>query len=366
MSETAAAVEAAVTQAFDAPTETSAPAIIRREDVREQIANTEWKEESDLSAPSTAQGDGVQDSLDAPQTLESTPEGDASGATEPPPEAVIGEGGNRIVVRTADGKFAAAPDVKLEFQVGDKMYMKSPAELVRMARDGVAGQQYRQEVQQFREQVPQLMQQFQSMQAELEAQRALNLEILNDEQAYLRRQEEWNLLNSPQERLRRIEEEQQQQLVQSRAAAQAAQQQQVVTQYFLQELKPVQDEVMEGFPQVSIEAKLGKLTMDTLPLMRNGVIPPERLPEYRAYLAGPFKDWVQSEAARVDQMTAKQRADLQASITQERQKAQRVVQSVGRQLAPNGSSAPDAPPAPRKPRNREEARAMIVNRPWTD
>jgi hypothetical protein len=371
MSETATAVESAVTAAFESPTEAPAPAITRREEVREQIASTEWKDESTLlaerqdpSVSATTDAEGAEPASGEP----ATPEADASGGegAEPPPEAVIGEGGNRIVVRTADGKYAAAPDVKLEFQVGDKVYLKSPSELVRMARDGVAGQQFRQEVQQYREQVPQIVQRFEALQQELEAQRALNLEILNDEQAYLRRQEEWQLLNSPQERLRRMEEQQYTELAERRAAQEAAQRTQIVQQYYLQEIQPVQDDVVNGYAQVSMEAKLGRISIDTMPLVVNGVIPPERLPEYKAYLAGPFREWVKAEAARIDQMTAQQRAELQASIKQERQKAQQVVQSVGRQLAPNGKAAPDAPPPPRRPRNREEAKALIIGRTWQE
>lgn len=379
MSETATAVETVVTEAFDSSTP-SAPAPVRREAVREQILKSEWKDESTLLAERAAEpvrattgAEGAESEaelgdVDAAPADTATPEPDSSGGAgdEPPPEAVIGEGGNRIVVRTADGKYAAAPDVKLEFQVGDKVYLKTPGELVRMARDGVAGQQFRQEVQQYREQVPQLVQQYQTLQQELEAQRALNLEILNDEQAYLRRQEEWQLLNSPQERLRRMEEQQMSEHAQRRAAQEAAQRTQLVQQYYLQEIQPVQDDVVNGYAQVSMEAKLGRISIDTMPLMVNGVIPPERLPEYKAYLDGPFREWVRAEAARMDQLTATQRAELQASIKHERQKAQQVVQAVGKQLAPNGRAGADVPPPPPKPRNREEAKRLIIGRAWQE
>jgi len=362
MSDTAGAVETAVNEAFaPTPTET-APAIVRREDVREQLLNAEWKEDAELNAPEAAEPAAPETpSPDAPRAEEPTPE-----SGDPPPEAVIGEGGNRVVVRAADGKFAAAPDVKLEFQVGDKTYLKNPSELVRMAKDGVAGQQFYQEVQQFRTQVPQLLQQYQTVQQELEAQRALNLEILNDEQAYLQRRDEWAHLNAPEQRLRRYEEQRQQEMQSQQAAQEAAQRQQIVRQYYEQELMPVQEEVLNNFPQVTLEAKLGRISLDTAPLMQNGVIPPHRLPEYKAYLAGPFRDWVQSEAARVAQAQAAAQAQLNQSIRQGQQKAQQVVQSVGKQLAPTGRAGPDTPPPAPKPRNREEAKMAIINRSWQE
>lgn len=384
MSDTA--VDAVVTEALtiEAPAAEAppAPAPVRREEVRERILSSAWKDEQALlaerasspaeSVRATTGSEGAEDGAEMGDAqfrddATPTPDGTASPPSdEPPPEAVIGEGGNRVVVRTADGKYAPAPDVKLEFQVGEKVYLKSPAELVRMARDGVAGQQFRQEVQQYREQVPQMVQRFEALQQELEAQRALNLEILNDEQAYLRRQEEWQLLNSPQERLRRMEEQQQAELVNRRAAAEAAQRTQIVQQYYVQEIQPIQDEVVNGYAEVSMEAKLGRISIDTMPLMVNGVIPPERLPEYKAYLAGPFRDWVKTEAAKVSRAIASQNAQLKQTIRQGQVQAQQVVQSVGKQLAPNGRAAPDAPPAPRKPRNREEAKALIIGRAWQE
>lgn len=386
MSDTA--VDAVVTEALaiEAPAaeapQASAP--LRREDVRERILSSEWKDEQALLAErdaspaepvrATTGSEGAEDGAEMGEApaRDTAPPADSTGGTpspsdEAPPEAIIGEGGNRIVVRTADGKFAPAPDVKLEFTVGEKTYLKSPAELVRMARDGVAGQFYAQEARQLREQqLPAIQQQFVALQRELEAQRALNLEILNDETAYLQRRQEWDQLNSPEAKLARYEQQRMQELEQSRASQQLAQQQQLVQTYFVQEIKPVQDDVLTNFPQVSLEAKMGRISMDTTPLLRNGVIPPDKLPEYRAYLDGPFREWLKSEAARVDQANATREAQLKQTIRQGQQQAQQVVQSVGKQLAPNGRAAPDAPPAPRKPRNREEAKALIIGRSWQD
>ena len=60
-------------------------------------------------------------------------------------------------------------------------------------------------------------------------------------------------------------------------------------QYYTQEVKPVQDELLTQFPQVALEAKMGRIALDTASLLVNGIIPPERLPEYKAYLDGPFR-----------------------------------------------------------------------------
>jgi hypothetical protein len=376
MSETAVAVETAINEAFQPPAEPAAPQIVRRDDVRAQILSQDWKEEPELvaqrggDAPAEGSGspaealegaEGASGQGESSEGAETSaePEFDLS---EPPAEAVIGEGGNRVVVRTPDGKYAAAPDVKLQFQVGDKIYLKSPAELVRMARDGVAGQQFREEVKQYREAVPQLAQRLESMESELEAQRALNLELLTDESRYLARREEWDRLNSPEERLRRIEAEREYEFTTRRAQQEEAQRRNVILSYYTQEVKPVQDDLLAGFPEVSLEAKMGRIALDTAPLLVNGIIPPERLPEYKAYLNGPFREWVQSEAAKRSQAETQRRTQLDT----ERRKAQTVVQSVGRQLAPNGKAAPDAPPPRPKPRNREEAKQAILGRNWQD
>lgn len=369
MSDTAVAVESAISEAMglEAPAAEAAP-IVSRDQMREQIALKDYETPEAVPAetPETPDSGAETASLEPPAaegSPEATPEGDpAPEAGEPPAEAVIGEGGNRVVVRSTDGKFAPAPNVKLEFVVGDKTYLKTPAELVRMARDGVAGQQFAQEVKEYREQIPQIVERFQAMEQELEAQRALNLELLSDETRYITRKQEWDRLNSPEEKLRRYEAEREQQLVTQRASLEEARRRDQVFSYYSQEVKPVQDELMTQYPQVSLEAKLGRIHMDTAPLLVNGIIPPDRLPEYKAYLNGPFREWVKTEAAK-GEAADRQRQTL---IEAERRKAQQAIQQVGRKLAPAGKAGPDAPPAPPKPRNREEAKAMILNRPWQD
>jgi len=378
MADTATAVETAVSAAFEAPTESAPPVAVRRDEVREQILQQEWKDDDALreerlaaeQPEAPAAPDGVA-SEPAPSASPDVSDADPTG--EPPAASVITDASGRIVVRAPDGKFAAAPEVKLEFAIGEKTYLKSPAELVRMARDGVAGQQYYQEVQQYRQQVPALVQQYEAMQQELEAQRALSLEMLHDEAAYLRRRDEWSQLNTPEARLARIEQERQEELQQrlqteqqSRAQQEQARQQQLVATYYLEELKPIQDELLDQYPEVPLEAKMGRMAIDTLPMMEHGVIPPNRLPEYKAYLAGPFRQWVQSEAAKIRGMTEAQQQQLQHAQRQAQQQAQRAVQTVGRQLAPTGRAGVDTPPPAPKPRNREEAKAMIINRPWQD
>ena len=364
MSDTATAVEAALTETF-AP-ETPAAEPMSRDAIREQIVAADWKEDAELTADRAGEALAAEGQPAPDGTAPAAPEGEQGEpefeAGEPPAEAVSGEGGSAIVVRTADGKFAAAPEVKLEFRVGDKTYLKDVSEVVRMARDGVAGQQYREEVKQYREVLPQVAQKLESMEAELEAQRALNLELLNDPERYYARKDEWDRLNAPEERLRRLEAERNQEWETRRASDEQARRQHTILSYYAEAVKPVQDELLNGYPEVSVEAKMGRISLDTAPLLVNGIIPPERLPEYRAYLQGPFAEWVKGEAARMQQFDT-QRQQL---IQQGQKKAQQVVQSVGRQMAPNGRAAPSAPPARPAPRNRDEAKTAIIQRTWQD
>jgi hypothetical protein len=371
MSDTAVAVEQAVEQAFgDSAAPVAAPPVVRRDDVKAQIADRAWLDEDGLQAQrdGTLEEGAPDADAAAPDavTTEGAPAPDAQpdAGEAPPPEAVLDDGAGRIFVRNGDGTFAPAPAVKLEFAVGDKVYLKTPAELVRMARDGVAGQRAQQEVQAYREQLPVLAARLQEMEQELEAQAALSREMLEDEASYFARREQWTQLNSPEQRLARIEQQRLEEMQSRRASEEEAQRTAVVQQYYAQELQPLQDELLGGYQQVPLEAKLGRITMDVMPLLRNGVVPPERLPEYKAYLAGPFRMWVQSEAAKMAQMTQAQQQQLQATVAQERRRAQQVVQSVGKQLAPSGRAAPDTPPPPRPPRTREEAKQMIISRPW--
>ena len=363
MSETA--VDAVVAEAIGTPTE-AAPTIVRRDEVREQILNTEWQEDAPEGEQPTDDAPPADSTTANAPSADEGAEANADAPAEPPAEAVIGEGHTRIVVRSADGKFTPAPDVKLEFQVGDKTYLKSPAELVRMARDGVAGQAYVQKAREYEQTLPVYQQQLQEMQQQLEYQAALNRELLEDESAYYERRSQWQEMNSPEARLARYEQQRLQEAEAQRAQQEVAQRTQVVQAYYVREIQPVQSELLQSYPQVSIETKLGRISMDTAALMQNGVIPPHRLPEYKAYLDGPFREWVQAEAARVEAVNRQRDAQLKQTIRQGQQKAQQVVQSVGRQLAPNGRPGADAPPPAPKPRNREEAKMAIISRPWQE
>jgi hypothetical protein len=285
--------------------------------------------------------------------------------TTPPPESVIGEGTAAVVVRTPDGKFAPAPDVKFEFTVGEKTYMKTPAELARMARDGVAGQHFAAEVKQYREEVPRLVEHAKTLEQELEDQRALNLELLSDEAQYLTRKEEFDRLNAPEERLRRLELERDEELRMQRASSQQARQQQAVIQYYTQEVKPVQDQLLTDFAEVPLEAKMGRIALDTAGMLENGIIPPKRLPEYKAYLDGPFREWVAQEAAKTKGAQVASREALEAELRDLRAKHQTSVQQVGRQMVPAGGMGGEAPPAPLPPpRTRDEAKQRIISRSW--
>jgi hypothetical protein len=360
MTDTATAVASAITDAtgLDAPAAAPAPTVVRREDVRDRIMARDWHEDTPETPAAPAAVDDAEGMTDAPELEAPAAEPEAPASDEPPPselegdatgeppaEAVIGEGGNRVVVRSTDGT-----------------YLKTPAELVRMARDGVAGQQFAQEVKEYREQIPQVVERFKSLEQELEAQRALNLELLSDEGRYRERKYEWDQLNSPEQRLARYEREREEELYQRRATEQEARQRDVVLQYYTQEVKPVQDDLFTKFPQVALEAKMGRIALDTASMLVNGVIPPNRLPEYKAYLEGPFREWVQAESAKVESVQRQR----EARIDTQRRQAQANVQTVGRKLAPTGKAAPDVPPPAPKPRNREEAKRFILDRAWQD
>lgn len=296
------------------------------------------------------------------------PAPDAAAVVEATGEIIMEEDGIALrAERNADGTFKSKldPSMKLDFEVkgenGEtKKYTKSLPDILRMARDGIWGQQVRQEVTYYRENVPRWESHTTDLTAKLDAQMTLNRELLSaDPETVNARRAEYQAEMSPEKQLERLRAEK----LRETDAQRSREQQELVThraQSFIQtRLAPT---IKNAEDSLGVEVVAGKLALATAPLLVNGVIPPDRWPVMEQYINGPFKVWVQAEAAKL-KSTRDARALSEERTAAAQRKAQAAVNDAGRAMVPVGSPAPDTPPALPKATTIQEVKNRLIHRP---
>lgn len=299
----------------------------------------------------------------AQSTLEIHPE------TGPNPEL----GALKLRFKGADGQYTSAPSVpvdqKIELEVGGKTYVKDFAGIVRLAADGIANQRHAGENSQLKTRViPALQQSAQQLQGELDAQIALNREILGDEGRYAARRQEYLQLNSPEQRAERAERALEERDRQATQTAQSAER----VEFYRQNILPVLQTTLSDAPTISDEEALGRIAMQTSQWQVGGVIPPERFPELAAYLRDTFTPWAKGEHAKRSRAGAPPAPPL-APAAPPITDAQRAAQAATRDVAalvpagtPGTGAAPSTvtpgsmPPARSRSEARDRVRSMIT------
>ncbi len=308
------------------------------------------------AAPAAAPGTASPEGRDNPADPSPTPDESA-----PPPEVVAADG-TRFRVKGADGKYTNLPETlgHIEFTLAGedgtaKTYVKSPAELVRMAQQSVAANRHAERVRGEAERLQQ------------EAERAATLnaqfidlmrEVFTDESgaSWQQRREEFLRMTGPEARAARAETQLhrvQQERIEAAEQARAY-------QWYQARIEPVVRQAFEGASNVPMEAKIGKLNLLTQHLTVNGVVPPEHREAFAEIVSGEFLAWTQQEEQRMAGLVGAAQQRQQETEAARRQ-AQATVNATARALAPVGRAAPDVP-ARAKPRNVNEALDFVARR----
>ena len=291
---------------------------------------------------------------------------DASGDADAP-------GAGKFKVRAADGTFVDVPDVKVDFQIGEKIYKgKGIPELVRMAYDGVAGQRAIAQARQFEQEViPTMQQSFaqreSQLQAEIDAQISLNAAILADAtgETWAKHHEKFAQAQSPEA----VAERAQQEASTLRNTIAEQQAQQYSANVYATQVRPALDRVAQECPDVSDHTKAGIIADVTKDLLVNGRIPLERYPELVNRMQGPYAIAVRAEQARFTEAhqkyqadVAKAKAEADAALRAAQAKQNTLVQGLKPVGSVPGSSQIQKPLPPA--RNKAEARERIINRKY--
>lgn len=337
------------------------------------------------SAPpeAPAAGDVPVGGLETVQAPDPAPTAEPTATVEPSGEVVVDDGEVQLrAERNPDGTFKGKIDPSQKFDITMKdpesgetrTYSKTLPEVLRMARDGVWGQKVKDEVQYYRTNVPeweknfsQLKEQHQSvtsqlsqLQEQLEAQMALNRELLTaPDELVIQRREQFAHEQSPEQRLAKLEAQLRQE-AEARAVSAKQQEQARQAESFIQtRLAPVITDAEQalGGTDFARRAVAGQIAIETQPLLVNGQLPPEVWPKVEAYLRGPFQQWVKQAAASL-----KPSVDPEA-VRKAQAVAQAAVNSAGQLLRPVGTPSASTAKPTTPPKNVNDAMSRIINRP---
>ncbi len=308
-----------------------------------------------LNTPTNADGTVATPAADAPVVMVAEIKSD-----EPEGE---------VVLRARDPKTGQFSDMDqtrtYELSIKDKatgetrVYNKTLPDLMRMAKDGIAGNRARDELTYYRTKTPEWQQSHTQMSQEVEGLRALTMELLTaPEDQVVARREAYLAEQSPEKQLARLKAQNQAEETRRQLAAQNSEAGRHAMA-LAQNVGPVVDEVKA---LVGPEAAAGKLAMDTASLMVNGRIPPERFPQLKAYIEGPYRAWAKAEAAKRSAGEAEVAKQREATLETQR-RAQLAAQNVGSATRPTGAMNGSVQPAPGKPKNVNEAMDRIIHRP---
>ncbi len=263
-----------------------------------------------------------------------------------------------------------------------KVYSKSLPELARLAKDGITLQPINQqlttelqaiqpEVEYYRTNVPKWQQETTTLQEQLDAQKALNRELLEaEDDIVIQRREQYRAEMTPEKQLQRERAE--------RAAEKAAHEAER-TKTQAQKRREQHEVVAKSFVGSRIAPALaaaeatglskytvtGLVTEITSDLVVNGVIPPAAWPEMERRINdpnGPFQKEVKAEAAKRTQESDSVKAAREAAEAAQK-KAQTVVNTDGRLMAPIGRAGPDSASPQPPAKNSKEVLDRIIHRP---
>lgn len=313
----------------------------------------------DLEAPTGDPGAEAADEQEAEAEAEGEVEAEAEGEAEPAEaeaEEKAPEKPKRItefVAFDAEGE-VELPPIEIEFKANGAVRKMPLDKVVRLAQSGFYNEEQQEAVRDFREKEPAYQKDIEELTALAQRQASLIREVMEDEEKYLKRQEEFKQSQSPEARAARAEA---QLRAERQRVAQIESGQRVNA--FLSQVGPRVDGLVAEYPTVTEEEAAGWLAPQLKRLERNGVIPPERLPDVERLVTVDLAEWL---SQKHETRTAKQTQEAEKrklSLRKVQVEATKAKQKLARAAAPTRtattSSTKDTTKAPRSAREANDA-----------
>lgn len=301
-------------------------------------------------ATATAEIEPEQDETeeDAPEVEgdDTAPEADEGEEAEgEEPEAPVAEEPKKLLtsftVKDDTGAETEIPSLKLSFKAGGKMQEDLPLDkVVRLAQSGFYAEQMGAERDQLKKELPEIQTRAERLEAALEDQKALNARMLEDEDFFLQAREQYAAVNTPEHRAQRAE-------AKLRETEQRQQQVRLVEEAngFVQNaVTPILTRLAEEYPTVTVEELYGRLTIETAPLLRNGVIPRQHWNEVTRLLESSVAQYAEAQHARRDGDRVKATQKATKEVTKAQETATKAKRVLAKAMAPAGKGTVKAKP----------------------
>ena len=295
-----------------------------------------------------------------PESLKDAPAADTEDAAEVPsttdPVAGTDDAAEPVKLpfeaMTDDAPMDAAVLAKMQltFNANGKQETVSLADVVRRAQSEPGIQQ---QARQFRLNAEQLQQEKDARDGELEQVRAIALRMARDHDFHATVTQQLEQYDAPESRADRAE----QALATERKRQQETSEQEqfntTVQSFGMNVVAPTLNDLFTKYPNVNPQEIMGQFTVDTQPILVNGIIPPSRHDELAAYLRGPLMQYAEQRHNAMEADKAKI-ADEVRKTQIERQKVKNQAASITKPLG-NAPSLREEPASVGRPTTYKQA-----------
>lgn len=198
-----------------------------------------------------------------------------------------------FVVKDNAGEEVEPPALMIEYKANGKVRKDRLDQVVKLAQFGVYNQEREQNL---LSQQEEMTKEVESITEQLEVREDQLRRLLEDEEAYLKVRERYLQENAPEKRVERAESEVKE--IKSRQAAERQQAQ--AEKFYTGAVVPALEQIATDYPEVDMDEVTAQFSAALVPVMRNGVVPPEMYPQVEQYIETVLREWAeQKHTARV-------------------------------------------------------------------
>lgn len=316
-------------------------------DVMKQFTgDTAAEEPDDTPEPEAEDDSNLEAGADEP---DDTPEEAAEEAEEPKDEAEVPplpEGMvavptitdklvTEFVVKDGEGDEVEPPALLIEYKANGKVRKDRLDQVVKLAQFGVYNQEREQALLSKQEE---MASEVETITEQLSVREDQLRRLLEDEEAYLKVRERYLQENAPEKRVERAESE-----VKELKSRQAVERQQAQAErFYTGSVVPALERIATDFPEVEMDEVTAQFSAALVPVMRDGVVPPDLYPQVEQYIETVLREWAeQKHSARVTRYQGeKAKAEKEAEAAKvAAAKAKRSAASAVRPAVRSGTSA---------------------------
>lgn len=257
------------------------------------------------------------------------PDGAEVKAEEPKAEAEAPKPIADFTVFDAEGA-VEVPPLEIEFKANGAVRKMGLDRVVRLAQSGFYNEEMQEQIRAFREAEPAFKQTIEQEKALASRQAALLREILENEEAYLARRDEYQRSHTPEARLARAEADRR--TVEARLHAVENLRQ---TDAFLSQVGPKVEAVLAQYPTVTEEEASGWLAPQLKRLERQGQIPVSRLADVERLVTVDLPEWLAGRHESRTTQAAQAETKRQLSLRKLQVEVAKAKQPLARKVAPS-------------------------------